>query len=853
MLKRTHWRNPVLLKLFGADYEERCGDLDEFYQDLRESHSALYAATWRSLQILRIISKSAISQTLWSIEMLFSYLKTSLRNIKRHRSYSLINILGLSLGIAASLLAMLWIQDEKGYDRFHTHYQQIHKVYNTIDYENVQQLNYTASYYPLAALLTDDIPEVENTVRLMIYPNIQLRAQDLVMSDNRVCFADPSIFSIFSFPLIEGDPATAFNNRHSIVITRSAARRYFGDADPMGRTINLLNRRDLIVTGIINDVPRQSSLQFDAIAPFALILPSEELQAEWGGNPFHTFALLRPGADIVEVEQKINGAVKIRRNLQDDRFSYPLHPFTKYHLYMPDGGGLHKTLLILSLTAAFILLIACINFVNLGTARASTRSMEVGLRKTLGADRRDLIRQFMGESLLLVLSAAGLALLFTVMALPYYCQIIQKTLPLGNLLRGEMLLGLLAILGLSILMTGAYPSWIMTRFQPVNAVKRGTPARGSQAILRRVLVIFQFSLSILLIIAMLTLGRQMHYIQNKDLGFDTENLIELFLPHNLKPQYDTIKNELLKLPGIESVTMALQNPNRMGSNTSAIEWTGKNPETQYTFNFEVVGFDYGKTMKLQIVDGRLFSKAHATDDGKTAIVNETAARLMGFEKAVGQSIRIWDNPSTIVGVVKDFHCRSLHHPIEPLIYWIDTEWPSNMYIRIGSERKSETLAAVKRFLTGMNPDTPINIRFVEDLRMERNYQAEQRMGTITRLLTALALIISAMGLLGLATFMVERKVNEIGIRKVMGASSVGIVIGLIQDFSRWVVVAMVLATPAGIWVVKRILSSYAYRTPVSPVLFLLAGGSALLVSWLAVSIQSFKAAMANPVHSLRAE
>jgi cell division protein FtsX len=454
----------------------------------------------------------------------------------------------MSLGLAICLLALLWIQDELGYDRFHENLERIHKVYFQVNFQNTQQVTYNASQYPLAELMKSEIPEVENTVRFMTYPNIQLETDALKLSENRICFADPSFFDIFTFPFIYGDPASALDVPQSIVITERTAQQYFSNKDPVGKVIKYMNRSDLIVTGVIKDIPRQSSLQFDAIASFKRVLPPNEIQEDWGGNPFHTFALIQPKSNLKSVEEKTTNLVKARRAGTTDETIYLTHPFKKYHLYMPDGSGLNKTLLILALTAGFILLIACINFVNLGTARASTRSLEVGLRKTVGATRHDMVRQFMGESFLLILSATALALTITLVTLPAYCQTIQRTLPLTNLFRKEILLGLTGILTLTVLLTGIYPSWIMSALQPVTALKSIKSPKSSQALYRRLLVILQFTLSTLLIIAMLTLGKQMTFIQQKDLGYEPDNLLEIYLPGSLKSQYETIKISFFNLP-----------------------------------------------------------------------------------------------------------------------------------------------------------------------------------------------------------------------------------------------------------------------------------------------------------------
>ncbi|MCK5149047.1 ABC transporter permease [bacterium] len=853
MFKKHSLPALVLRIVLGDNYEERSGDLDELYKELLKENGRLHATTWHSLQILKIIFKTTFSYFIWSLLMFASYIKTAFRNLKRHKNYSLINIMGLSLGIASCMLALLWVQDETGYDRFHTNLERIHKVYSITEYENVQQVNYNASYYPLAALIKAEIPEIENTVRFMTYSNIQLRAGELELADNAMCFADPSFFDIFSFNLIIGNKNTAFNERKSIVITQSTAAKYFGTEDPMGKTINLMNRSDLIVTGIIEDIPRQSSFQFDGIAPFNLISPSEEAQAEWGGNPFHTFALLIPGAEVSSVKGKIDQVVQRQKESQGSHHSFPLHSLQKYHLYMPDGSGLNKTLLILSLTASFILLIACINFINLGTARASTRTTEVGLRKTVGATRRDIIKQFMGESFLLILIATVFACILALISLPEYCQIIQKQLPLSNLLRGEVVLGFITILICTVILTGAYPSWIMARCQPVTAIKGAALPGNIQIIFRRILVVFQFVLSVLMIIAMFTLSKQMSFIQHTHLGFETKNLLEIYLPNNLKPQYDAIKTQLLQSPDISNISMALQNPNRMGSNTSAVEWTGKNPDAAYTFNFEAVGFDYSETLRLQILEGRAFSKEHSTDENSAVIINEAAAKLMGMDNPVGSSITVWDNKATIIGLVKDFHCRSLHYSIEPLVFWIDTDWPSNMYLRISPNNQQKTIKFINETLNGFQPDTPIRIQYVEELRMQRNYQTEQRMGIITQFLTILALVISCLGLLGLATFVVEQKVKEIGIRKVLGASPIGIMFGLIKDFSRWVIIAILIAIPMGPFLVNKILATYAYQTPIKPDLYFITCIIVLGIACMAVSVQSLRAALNNPVNSIRAE
>ena len=790
-------------------------------------------------------------------DLLRSYVKIALRRLRFQKTHSLINVGGLSLGLAACLLVFLWVQDEVGYDRFHERATFIAQVYPTFDRGDGARTVFMGSFYPLAAALKAQCPEVVEAVRVQIESGLVIRADDRIFNNDAIALADPALFKIFTFPFLHGSAETALADKFAVVLTERMARKYFGDRDPIGRTLRVNGEFDVRVSAVIKDVPSQSSLRFDAVVPFVLqFAPSFGEPEHWGGNPLETWALLSAGADRAAVEKKITAIVAPRFAKSGARVELHLHPLLRKRLHSPEGYSLIRMIALISGSALFVLLLACVNFTNLSTARAAVRAKEIGIRKTVGARKSDIVRQFLGESLGTSFLALGTALVLVALVLPVFNQITGKTLSLGVVLRASTILGFLIITVFAGLAAGVYPAFALSSYQP-RCVLAGRPGTGLKhsAGLRKGLVVFQFALSLVLVVTTAVVGRQIAFIKSKDLGFDRSNLVVIRMGPGLGEKFDAFKAELLRIPGIENVTAGFQNPVNIGSTVygSAVDWTGKDPATQVTLNWDYVDYDYFETLKTAFVAGRPFSRNFPSDIQGAFVVNEAAAKLIGFPDPVGQRLRIFKKEGTIVGVVKDFHFRPLRHAIQPIVFQLRPSARSWAFVRIAPGSAAASLQAIADAVRKIDPDTLFQSAFFDDLMIQSQYFIEQKIWTVSNYLTAAAVLIACIGLFGLASFLTQQRTKEIGIRKVVGASAAGLAAKLSREFLAWVALAVVLAFPVAYWASRKILGMYAYRAHVGAGLFALAGLAMIVIAALTVGSRTLRAARAKPAESLRYE
>ncbi len=787
--------------------------------------------------------------------MFKNYLKIALRNIQRHKTFSFINIFGLAVGMACCLLIFLWVQDEFHFDRFHENRSRIYQVYSELKYQDGRNRVFTGSYYPLAKILRDEVPEVFDALRYEEAANIQVKYGEKSTTDNTVGMTDPSFFSVFSFPLLKGNVETALSDLNSIVITERMAQKYFGDEDPMGKVVNVHGQADLKVTGVIEAVPYHSSLQFDCIIPFVWQFgPSGNEPTHWGGNPLGTFILIHENADLSNIASKINHIYKKYNPSDKVQVDFHLHPLTSLHLYSPEGGGLIRLIMIFSIIALFVLIIACINFMNLSTARSATRSNEVGLRKVVGAKKSDLVQQFFGESILVSLITLFLALVLVWLLIPTFNSLMSKQLSLKLLLQPLVILGVIGIALFTGIVSGSYPALFLSSFQPIQTLKGANRSGATGIIFRKVLVVFQFALSIFLIIGTVVSYRQMSFMRHKELGYDQKDVLCIRMIGTLQSQYETAKNELLRNPNIVSITQSVQHPVNIGSSVRAIDWDGKNPDESASMHFEYVDYDYFKTLGMEIVDGRSFSREHSTDLSEGYIVNEEAVRLMGIDSPVGKRLSVFRKEGRIIGVVKNYHFQPLHEPIRPFVIGADPHWDKNwMFIKLKSINLAKTIGYIKNTCKKFDADDSfMNFHFLENA-LDYSYRAERQIGQFAGYFTVLAILISCLGLFGLASFMVEQRTREIGIRKVLGASVPGVVFILSKDFTKWVIISNIFAWPAAYFTSQKMLQRFAYRIDVGLEIFILSGIAALIIALLTVSFQAIHTAKTNPVESLRYE
>ena len=830
------------------------GDLEEEFEILVDEVGLRMARMWYRRQVLKSIPACLNHWIYWNGAMLNNYLKIVSRNIKRHKGYSFINIMGLAVGMACCIMMLLWVQDELSWDRFHENGDHIFRVIAEQQTIGETILN-ARTPDPLLPALRENFPEIVDAIRFQGFDGWVVSANGKTFTNDDLGTADPSFFEMFSFPFIQGDPKTALQDRYSIVITEDMANKYFGTDDPMGKIIDIGIR--FKVTGVIKNIPHNSHLHFDCIFPIINMEDCwEEDFEDWDRIAFYTYIQLEENSPVGEVNQKISDVVRTyhpESNIERI-FLQPLHRIHLYSNYQWDLDNYNQSdisfVYIFAITALTILLIACINFMNLSTARAGQRAREVGMRKVVGARRTDIIKQFFGEAILLAFVSLCFALVMASLFLPVFNGLTGKQLTLeftGNL-------PFIAGLGLITLFTGmvsaSYPALFISSFRPVKVLKGASPAgTGHRSRLRKALVVFQFTLTIVLIIGTGIVHNQLDYMVNRDLGFDKDHI--LYFPMGfLYRDWAAAKQALLQNPNILYATNSYP-PNGKPWASTDFDWEGKKPEEKVVMYPYGVDEDYLNTFRMRMADGRFFSKAFATDTAKY-VINEAAVRAMGMTSPVGRWVSYGGRKGQVIGVIGDFHQSSLHGEIEPLILEFGHGSPYTC-IKIRSENVSGTLRYIEDVWNKFAAEgRPFQYEFL-DLAIERFYKTEQKIGKVFRYFTVLMIFISCLGLFGLASFTAEQRTKEIGIRKVMGASVSKIMLMLSTEFIKWVAIANVFAWPVAYFLMRQFLRNFAYRIHLSLEMFVFSGLLALVVALVTVSSQSARAARANPVNSLRYE
>jgi len=841
-------------------YEERSarqGDFEETFSDTLKWEGRKNAARRYRRQVMRSLPSLVRSQLGWGFDMLKNTLKMLYRNFTRHKGYSLINVAGLAVGMTCCILIWIWIQSEWGVDRFHENKDRLHRVYYEALFSDGRNEISSHSFYPLARTIKEGCPTVEAATRIAQRPSLLVSHGEKEVVESRVGYVDSDFFRMFSFPLLRGSPESVFGDRLSVVISESAALRYFGTRDPIGRSLRIRNQYDVIVSGVMADMPASSSLRYDLIFPFLLNFGPEGQEPEtWGGNPLETYVMLQKSADLPTTERNITETVLAKAAIPTNlKVSMKLQPIGRIHLYSIEGGGLHQALTLFGFVALVVLLIACFNFINLTTARSSGRALEVGVRKVVGAQRSDLIKQFFGETVLTSLISLALALGVSAFGLRLFSRLIGRELTLDSALNGTALAGLILIAVFTGLIAGGYPALFLSSFRPASTI-HGHLSRGSQGgTFRKGLVLVQFSISILLIIITLGVTRQLNFMRHMDLGMDRDNLLFVQMPGGMVDQYEALKTDLLTHPGIKAVTRSAQIPSYIGSTVSKLDWEGKDPQDRISMNFEYVDYEYFETMGMELAAGRWFSKEFGTDPQEAFIVNERAAEIMGMSDPVGQRLQVFNQKGKIVGVVKNFHFQPLRHELTPIVIGMDPGWiqsAANLFVRIDPDNVDHTMSHIRVAGKKFAPEFSLQIYFFNEV-IDNNYRTEKKTGQIISIFTFLALVVSCLGLFGLASFLAEQRTKEIGIRKILGASARNIALSFTLDFGRWVLLANLIAWPLGYWFLSRWLRAYSYNTGIGIILFLAAGAAAFLLAVLTVGAQTMRAAMANPAHSLRYE
>lgn len=823
----------------------------EEYEERFLSQGARKANRWFRSQVFRSLPAYARYSCAWNLYMLRNYGVAACRNLLRYRGFSAINLTGLALGLASCFLIYIWVQDELSYDRYHTHADDLYVVH--LQPAGSEDFT-THGPGPLSPTLEREFPEIINACRFFGPARAPLKYGDRLFT-SRVRGVDPAFFEMFTFPVMRGDTEDPLGDRQSMVLTRKTADRLFSHEDPIGKTVSFEwwgTWHDFRVTAILDDLPANSDFQFDLLLPFPFVTLSGMAIEDWDVYGYETYVQLQPGADPDIVTQKI--ADTMRRHLPDSTLDLNLYPLTRVHLYDPRGGGPITYVYIFSCIALFIVGTACINFINLTTARSVKRAREVGLRKVVGAKRPQLMRQFLGESLLLTFFALGAALLLTWLLLPEVNSLLGKQMAFR--LWSEtalMLLGLAVFTGLA---SGIYPAFVLSSFHPSQVLK-GSPAAGTGApSFRKVLVVVQFSISILLLICTSVMFKQLDFMRHKDMGLNTDQVINLELRGGLRSNFNAIKSRLLQNADILAVS-ATNGSFFKRFGTDNVSWDGKDPHERVFMSIHAVDYDYRKIFDIEMSQGRYFSREFPSDREEAFIINETAAKAMRMEFPLGQRIHCplpfdGDRNGQIVGVVKDFHFRSLHEEIKPLILAVAPGWFTDMYIRMQTHDLAATVGFMEGILKEMAPDFPLEYTFLDE-DLDRLYKKDARIGALVRYGALLSVVIACLGLLGLASFTAEQRTKEIGIRKVLGSSVGAIFLLLSRRFSFWILLANLFAWPLAYLVLHRWLQGFAYRTRLGVEYFIAASALTLALALVTVSYQSLKAALAHPADSLRYE
>ncbi len=792
--------------------------------------------------------------------MFWNYLKIAWRNIKRYKGYSFINIFGLAIGLACCILILLWIQDELNFDRFHTNADNLYRIVTEF-HKTEPVTHYWPVCAPLAPALKEEYPEIIKATRFTRLRRGQLiKFGEKIFLEPRICLTDPDFFTMFTFLFLEGDPQTALSNPNSIVLVESVSAKYFGNENPVGKVLNINNEFDFTVTGILKDIPENSTIQFDFLIPFIRIEDFEKAWAvldNWTLSGFATYVQLEKKASAETLVNKI--AYYLKNHVPESEDVIYLQPFEDVHLYSShiqfsvEGQGDIAYVFIFSLVAFFVLIIASINFMNLATARSATRAREVGLRKVVGATRAQLIRQFFCESVGMAFFSLILAVVLVELFLPAFANLSGKILVLDFSSHYHIVLAIVIITLITGFISGTYPALFLSSLRPVKVLKGALKTEGRGFLFRRILVVSQFSLSILLIICTIVVSQQIGYIQNKKLGLNREHVVYLPIREYLAEKYETFKTELDNTAGIMNVAASSSLPTSgVILTTDKVSWEGKNPEDNVVLEVTSTGYDFIETFDMEVVEGRSFSKEFLTDEEEAVVINETAKKIIGMEDPVGKQLILGDSATTIIGVVKDYHFKSLHSEIEPLILALVPSLYRYVFIKLEARDVPSTLASIKSNWNMFFPDTPFEYHFLDEA-YDKLYRSEQRMGILFNYFTVLAILISCLGLFGLASFMAEKRTKEIGIRKVLGASLSGIIMLLNKQFTKWVLIANFISWPIAYYAMSKWLQGFAYRINLGIWTFALAALIALVIAVMTVSYQSVKAALNNPANSLRYE
>jgi predicted permease len=785
--------------------------------------------------------------------MFKNYLKTTLRNLWKNKGYSLLNIGGLAVGIACAGLILLWVEDELTFNHYFSNRDNLYKIKDRQTYDGTT-FTFDATPGPLAQGMKAEIPGIKNTARSTWGDNLLFTLNDKVIYEQGN-FVDAPFLTMFQLEFIKGNAQNAFSQLHSLVICETMAEKFFGTTDVLGKTLKVDNKQDYIVSGVFKDLPDNVSFRFKWLAPFKIHEDQNTWLQQWGSNGVLTFVETTPNADMKAINDKLYNYVESKEKGLIAKMS--IYPMSRWRMYDSFENGKEvpgriKYVNLFSLIAWIILIIACINFMNLSTARSEQRAREVGVRKVMGAGKGKLIGQFIGESLFLAFISAFLAIVLIYLSLSAFNGIVEKQLNV-NIFQPSHIAALLVIAVFCGLIAGSYPAFYLSSFNPVNILK-GIRLKnvGSAAYIRKGLVVLQFSVSVILIISTVLIYQQIIHVKSRDLGYQKQDLVFTSLQGEMKPHFNAIKNDLQSTGFVKNACQSNSRILQLGSNTSDFQWEGKDPNKQVLITIEGVSPEYISTIGMKLKAGRDFY-SDLKADSNNIIINEAMAKIMNKKDIVGRMLN-WNGTNiTIVGVVNDFIYNDMYSSPAPLIMYADTSNTNVMTLRFKpGTNLAAALPAVEKVVKTYNPGYPFEYYFV-DSEFDKIFKTESLIGKLAGIFSVLAIFISCLGLFGLAAYTAERRTKEIGIRKVLGASTQGLATLLSKDFLQLVAISCLIAFPLAWWIMKDWLMSFAYRIDINWTVFALSGLLAMLIALLTVSFQAIKASVANPVRSLRTE
>ena len=793
--------------------------------------------------------------------MLKSYFKIAWRNLLKDRQFTFLNIMGLSIGLACAFMIYLWVSDERSIDIFHEKDNRLFQVLaNHKEAGNIRTIIETPA--PLAEAMAKELPEVElavSTYSTDFGGNTTLSVGDRNINATGL-YSTKDFFNVFSYQLTQGDKNKVLTNKNSIVLSRALAMKLFNTTENItGKTIEWQHEKQFIISGVFENAPANSSVQFDFLVSMELLLEISPHLKDWGNSDPATYIVLKENTNKEQFNQKVSGFIKSK--IDGSNTSLIIRPYSDGYLYAKyengvQAGGRIAYVKMFSIIAIFILIIACINFMNLSTAKASRRLKEIGIKKCVGASRSTLILQYLGESVLMTFFSMLFALLIVSIFLPAFNQITGKRIEFSFTIAHYLfILGITLITGL---VAGSYPALYLSGFKPVAILKGKLKTSGGEVWIRKGLVTFQFVLSAVFITAVLVVYKQVSFIQTRNMGYNKDNVVSIEMEGGLTDIESIVKNtqtylsEVKTTPGV-MMASSMDHASIVGDfgSTSGLDWEGKDPKDVINFGNIGVSYDLIETMNIQMAEGRSFSKAISSDSNEI-ILNEAAINAMKIKNPVGKTIKMWGKDRKIVGVAKNFHFESVHENIKPFAMRLEPLYTNRIVAKIKAGSETATLDRLRRIYKKINPDFSFNYKFM-DQDYQRLYIGERRVATLSKYFAGLAIIISCLGLFGLAAFTAQRRQKEIGIRKVVGASATDVAAMLSKDFLKLVLLAILIAFPIAWWTMNQWLSDFAYRVDIGAGVFLIAGGSIILITLLTISFQSIKAAIANPVKSLRTE